>query len=162
MVAEPSFANTIGSEALTPEELQLWLEWSGSKLLAMNIRSPFPKEPNSAWPEFASDATLAYGYSGERLRPAHPSSFEIELMDKLLALPSFIKDVNARKIVNARAMVAPISNRYLYSWSKIAFMLHTDKRLVRRLHHRGLCEIVSHLQQEKIYAIRLLLSTFTT
>ena len=159
----PRAVPTIGPEAKTkpllPIELQQWLEWSGSKLLSLQTSSPLPKGPNSAWPEFASDAQVAYGYSGERLRPATPNSVEIELMDKILAFPSLIKDINTRKIVNARAMVAPISFRYLYSWRKIAFMLHTSPDVVKRQHARGLDEIVPQISKEKTYAIRLLIGS---
>ena len=59
-------------EPLVADEVRQWLEWAGGMLLSMGLASPAPKEPHSAWPTFAQDATLAYGYSGERLRPARP------------------------------------------------------------------------------------------
>jgi len=147
---------------VAPEEVREWLEWAGSKLLAMNIASPKPKQYKTAWPEFAQDHRMAYGYTGERLRPAQPRSTEIELMDKLLLFPNLITDVTSRRIVNSRALVTPVSNRYLYSWSKLAFMLHRDRRTVIRLHYSGLCEISSNLPPEKIDAIRRLLPLIST
>lgn len=140
-------------------ELQLWLEWAGVRLLSMNIKSPFPKEPGTAWPEYQRDPTEAYGYSGERLRPAIPDSVEIELMDKLLAFVSLLPDITTRRILNARALIAPISNRHLYSWTKIAFMLHTSRPVVQRLHAKGLKDLALLIPKDKIHAVRLLINT---
>lgn len=141
-------------EPLTAEELSLWLEWAGSKLLSLNLRSPLPQGPHSAWPSFATSAEEAYGYTGERLRPGRPTSHEIALMDEILLLPSLIDDISARRIVNARALVAPVSNRHLYSWTKLAFMLHTSRPIVQRHHRRGLDLIVRRVDKEKIHTIR--------
>ena len=147
------------SNGLEPEELRTWLEWSGCKLLSMHIASPGPREPSAAWPEFAQDANLAYGYTGERLRPAIPSALEIELMDRIMMFPSLAKDINVRRILNARALVTPVANRYLYSWAKIAFMLHTNRPTVQRLHRNGLREIAQQIPKDKVDAIRLLLGS---
>jgi hypothetical protein len=141
----------------TPEEIRQWLEWAGSKLLAMSISSPRPKGYKTAWPEYADDYKQAYGYTGERLRPPRPQSTEIALMDKLLTFPSLIVDVNTRRIVNSRSLVTPVSNRYLYSWTKLAYMLHVDRRRVIRLHYNGLLEISGKLPAEKVDILRRLL-----
>lgn len=144
----------IAKGILNSSELVLWLEWAGSKLLAMNIRSPFPKEPGTAWPSYAQDAIVAYGYTNERLRPAAPTKFQITIMDEILLLPSLASNIQARRIINARALVTPISNRYLYSWSKIAEINHTSKFRVQAMHRRGLDEITKLLAPEKRDALR--------
>ena len=97
------------------------------------------------WPDYAQDKNTAYGYTDERLRAASPSGLEITLMDEILLLPEFIDDPLQRRIVGARSLVTPISQRHLYSWRKIAYMLHMDSRRVARLHHNGLGEIVECL-----------------
>ena len=148
--------------ALTPEELAEWLAWAGSKLLAMNLSDGSPRPPAIAWPAYANDASAAYGYTGERLRPPRPTSFEIELMDKILALPMLCRAVHVRKIINARLLVTPVSNRHLYSWTKIAYVMHTDARRVARLHRQGLNEIIGALAPEKANAFRLLIASHTT
>ena len=145
-----------------PLEVKQWLEWAGSKLLAMNIGSPAPREPHIAWPEYANDASVAYGYTGERLRPAMPRSYEIALMDKVLTFPSIIKDETTRRIIHSRALVTPVSNRYLYSWNKLGFMLHISPRRVVRIHHNGLCEIATGLTPEKIDAVKRLLTILSS
>lgn len=147
---------------LTPEEVQTWLEWAGSKLLAMNLESPLPKGPRVSWPAFAQDHRTAYGYTQERLRAAHVSGFEITLMDEILPIVGLIRDVNTRRIVNARILVTPVSNRYVYTWSRIAFMLHSDRRRVARLYANGLAEVVRRLPRDKVDAIRKSFSALAT
>lgn len=144
----------MSTSALSVEELQTWLEWSGAKLLAMNLASPFPKGPRVSWPDFAQDHRTAYGYTNERLRAGRVTSHEIALMDEILPLVSLISDVNVRRIVNARILVTPVSNRYVYTWSRIAFMLHSDRRKVARLYSSGLSEITRRLPSAKVDAIR--------
>lgn len=152
----------VQADAIAPEDIRLWLEWAGGKLLSMSIPSPAPRGMHNAWPEYADDHRRAYGYTGERLRASLPRAKEIELMDEILALPSLVTDVTIRRVLNARALVTPISQRYLYSWTKIAFMLHTDRKRIVRLHFMGLCEIGRRLAPAKADAIRstlLILST---
>ena len=143
-----------GQTPLHPDELLEWLEWSGSKLLAMNIKSPFPREPTAAWPDYAPDKNTAYGYTGERLRPGQPTGFQISLMDQVLQLISLISFVPHRRIVNARSLVTPVANRYLYSWSRLAQMQHTSRYLVIRMHEKGIEEIIGRVPSAKIDAIR--------
>jgi hypothetical protein len=147
-----------GSEALgkdrtkysqpTAEDIRLWLEWAGSKLLAMNIASPAPKDSGSYWPEYRQD-NQAYGYTQNRLRAGLPNRHEIDLMDEILGLPSLVNDITIRRILNARALVTPVANRYVYSWSKIAIMIYSERRRVVRLHFIGLCEIANKVSPDK-------------
>lgn len=146
----------------TPDELQAWLEWAGSKLLSLTLASPAPQGYKSNWPSYAQDARMAYGYTGERLRPALPSGHDIALMDQILTLPSFIKDPVVRRIVNARAVVRPVANTHLYSWTRIAFMLHTNRQRVTRLHDLGLRQIAASAPQAQIYIIRKSFATAAT
>lgn len=142
----------------SPEEIKDWLEWAGSKMLAMGTSSPLPKAFGVNWPDIAPDVNTAYGYSGERLRPALPDSFEIQLMDKILEFPSlYITDIDTRRILNARALVTPIGNKYVHNWTNIAKMLHTHRRAVRLLHEKGLVVIAKGLPVDKASTIRPLL-----
>jgi hypothetical protein len=146
---------------LTPDELKQWLEWAGTRLLALNVASPLPKKPRVLWPDYVSDPR-AYGYSNERLRPPKVPGHEITLMDEILVLPNLIKDITSRRVVNSRSLVTPVSNRYVYSWSRIAFMLHCDHRKVMKLHRLGLDEIIEHMSKDKLYAILQRLSSLST
>lgn len=138
----------------SPEELQRWLEWAGQCLLSLGGSGAGPQGYKVAWPIYAPDSKVAYGYSGERLRPPKLSSRDIRLMDEILLFPEFISEVQTKRIVGARSLVTPVSGRYLYSWSKIAFMLHLDRDTVKRRHSRGLAEIIGRLPEEKVYAVR--------
>jgi hypothetical protein len=143
---------------LTPAEVKTWLEFAGSTLLAMGLDSPYPRGPHVSWPTFANEAIVAYGYTSERLRPSRPTSVQIALMDEILALPSLIADPTLRRIVHARALVTPIGSRYLFTWVKLGYMLHTDRRKVMRLHAKAIAEIVAKLEAGKVGAIRASMS----
>ena len=135
-------------------EIKEWLEWAGAKLLSLRLASPAPQGYRSFWPDYADEANKAYGYTGNRLRAGLPNSKEIALMDEILLLPSLITDITVRRIVNARALVAPVANRHLYSWTKIAHLLHSSPRRMVVLHRSGLREIASRVPQDKADAIR--------
>jgi hypothetical protein len=143
-------------------ELRLWLEWGGSRLLSMRLSSPSPKSHRVAWPEYAPDPNVAYGYGTNRLRAAIPSSEEIELMDAILALIAIIDTPLERRIVSARSLVTPITSKYLYSWSTLATMLHLDRRTVAGKYKRGLGLIHNGLPSEKRDGIRKTLDRLTT
>ena len=138
---------------INPEEVKIWLEWASSKLLSMQISNPAPRAPGSGWPEIARDP-IAYGYSGEKLKPAYPRANEITLMDEILSLPSLIPDVTLRRVVNARSLITPVANRHVYSWNKIALMIHSDRRKAASLYEEGIKAIVSNLAPGKAYTIK--------
>lgn len=135
-------------------EVKTWLEWGGSKLLAMRLAPAAPSGYRSFWPDYQADATMAYGYTAARLRPAIPNSKEVDLMDQILELPGFVSDITVRRIINTRALVAPVSNRHLYSWAKIAHLIHSSPRRVVVLHRTGLRQISLRLPERKADAIR--------
>lgn len=135
-------------------EIRLWLEWSGATLLALQLSSPSPKGVRSNWPEYAQEAATAYGYTPERLRAPTPRSEQIELMDKILVLPEFIDDSLQRRIVHARLLVTPVSNRHVYSYPRLARFLGKDQRTVARLFFAGLHEIAEFIPQSKASLIR--------
>ena len=148
-------------EPLVADEVRQWLEWAGGILLSMGLSSPVPREPHSAWPTFAQDATLAYGYSGERLRPARPGKYDIDLMDEILALPGLAPDITARRLLHARALVTPIGQRDRYPGAKLAFMCHTSRFRVQRIHAQGLEAVVKRLSLGKAQSIRHSISAST-
>ena len=155
MVSEAPYKdNSMSSLPTEPAEVRQWLEWASGKLLALNIRSPAPAEPRVAWPEYAHDKRDAYGRTANTLRAATPTRLEIPLMDEILLLPGLIPDIKARRIVNARSLVTPVSGRYIYSWPKIALMVHSDRKAVARLYVGGLRSIAANLPAEKAYALR--------
>ena len=137
----------------SPDEVQLWLEWSGERLMALRVSGLHPQEFRSFWPQYADDPLTAYGYTSPRLRIPPPSAAEIPLMDEIIALILIIPDPIQRQILQARSLIRPLSGTYLYSWSKIARKIHSERRRVKVLHGQGLGVIAGAtpcLQVEKI------------
>lgn len=144
---------------ITPDEVRLWLEWAGGKMLSIEVRNTRPGSYRSFWPDYPDDKFTAYGYSGERLYPGRPNSYEISLMDEVLNLVVLIPLPLTRRIINARSLVHPLNNRYLYSWSRIAEIIHSDRRMVKRQHRRGLEEISCAVGSEIVNRVRGSLGT---
>lgn len=141
---------------VTPSEVQSWLEWAGMRLLAMPGQNPFPASQRALWPDYPQDANTAYGYTDVPLRAGRPTKAEIPIVDEILTLPLLVQNQTERRIVQARSLVTPISQRYLYSWSKIARMLHTDRRAVIRWHMHGLRDIIIRVDNDTVRKITLI------
>ena len=142
---------------LEPEEARIWLEWAGSRLLALKLRSAAPAGYRSFWPDYADDSA-AYGYTKETMRAPAVAPDEVPIMDLILGLPSVIDDVRVRRIVHRRCLVTPVSGRYVYSYGKIAEEFHLDPRLAARLFLKGLNEIARKAPVAKIHAIRVFIN----
>lgn len=147
---------------MTPEEVQFWLEWAGRALLALPSHGLGPAELRAWWPSVAPDATLAYGYNAPRLRPVVPAADEIPWIDEILALPNVCHRITTRRILHARAMVSPLNDRYIYSWAKIARLVHLSPNTVKIEHLRGLGEVIRKTPQEKMWRISNFYSEHTS
>ena len=147
---------TVPKDSAAPSlaEVQDWLEWAGAKLLAMRIKSPAPAGYRSYWPDFAEDITAAYGYTKETMRAPAVAPHEITQMDAILSLPALIVDVRTRRIVHRRALVAPVSGRHVYSFTKIGRDFHVSRQRVAQLHTAGLLEIADWMKVKQVYALR--------
>lgn len=137
-----------------PAEIQFWLEWAGQRLLSLQVGKIKPQQYRSFWPDYPDDKYTAFGYTGERLQPALPSANEIPLMDSILNLVLLIPDITPRRIVNSRCLINPINNRYLYSWSKIAVLLHMNRHSVKVLHQKGIKQIAGQVPDGLVYRLR--------
>jgi hypothetical protein len=84
---------------------------------------------------------------GGRLRPAVPSSAGITRMDEALAwIPLIPLDRYVlRRIVGARALINPLTDRYLYPWRKLGTLVGADHKAVQRWHGQGIGLIVEAL-----------------
>lgn len=82
-----------------------------------------------------------------RLRLAVPAAAQISRMDEALAwIPLIPRDRTVlRRIVGARALVNPLTDRYLYPWRRLAAMLGADHKAVQRWHGQGIDIIVGLL-----------------
>jgi hypothetical protein len=135
----------------SPEEVQLWLEWAGEKLLSLDVRGIRPSSYRSFWPDYPDDPHTAFGYTQETLRISPPGANEIPIMDEILSLPSVCSLIPTRRILHARALIYPTTGNYKNSWSRLAEDFHSDPKTIKRWHRNGLNEI---LEKESLLKLR--------
>lgn len=123
------------------------LEEAGRTLLAL---------PDQGWStrlrtsqlEVVRRPTDAYGWQPGRLRPAAPDSAMVDRMDEALGWLGLIPLERhvLRRIVGARALVSPMTERHLYSWRRLGELLGADHKAVQRWHKEAIALIVAGLQ----------------
>lgn len=122
------------------------LEEAGATLLAL---------PGTGWStrlrgssiEIVRTALEAYGWEASRIRPAVPSAAKIDRMDEAMAwIPLIPLDRYVlRRVVGARSLVHPITDRHLYTWRRLGVALGADHKAVQRWHAQGIALIVAAL-----------------
>jgi Domain of unknown function (DUF6362) len=129
------------------------LEQAGAALLAL---------PGTGWSTHLRTSSLdivrtameSYGWTTKRLRPPVPSAMEISRMDEamgwitLIPLDRYV----LRRIVGARSLVHPITQRHLFPWRRVAEAIGADHKAVQRWHAQGIGLIVSALNHENCNA----------
>ena len=123
------------------------LEEAGSTLLAL---------PGSGWSTRMRNSSLqivrtaleAYGWETARVRPAVPSADKVDRMDEAMAWLSLIpeKQYVLRRVVGARSLVHPITDRHLYPWRRLGSAMGADHKAVQRWHAQGIGIIVASLE----------------
>jgi hypothetical protein len=150
------------SYRLTPDELRVWLEWAGARLIAMPGGRIGPANYKVYWPEFSQETFQVLEFRKiAPLRASAPSKDEIPLVDEILTFPSVCKDIYTRRVLHVRALVHPVNHRYLYKWTRIAELLHTDRQTVRNWHAKGLREVVAKADPVKVCRIAFALQNIT-
>lgn len=124
------------------------LEEAGAALLAL---------PGSGWStrlrgsslEIVRTAMESYGWTTKRIRPPIPSAERITRMDEALAwIPLIPVDRYVlRRIVGARSLVHPITERHLFPWRRLGTALGSDHKAIQRWHAQGIDLIVRALNQ---------------
>ena len=124
------------------------LEEAGAALLAL---------PGTGWStrmrgsslEVVRAAIESYGWTTNRIRPPVPSAARITRMDEamswLLLVP--IDRYVLRRIVGARSLVHPITERHLFPWRRLGAALGADHKAVQRWHAQGIDLIVTALNR---------------
>jgi hypothetical protein len=134
---------TTGVIAVSPDEIRLWLEWAGSRLLSLPSGRLYPQSFRSFWPNYPDDVHTAFGYTNTSLRPNPPPPEDIAIMDAVFDLVLLVDRVTTRRILQARALVSPINGRYLFHWTTIAVILSSNRRAVAAEHGKGLEKIAA-------------------
>ncbi len=124
------------------------LEEAGATLLAL---------PGTGWTtrlrtsslEIVRTALEAYGWSEARIRPSTPSAEKITRMDEALSwIPLIPLDRYVlRRVVGARSLVHPITDRHLFPWRRLGKALGSDHKAIQRWHAQGIAIIVTALLQ---------------
>ncbi len=122
------------------------LEEAGRTLLALPRTGPSPALRVSAW-EVVQAASEAYGWQEARLRPPVPDAAHVTRMDEALAwIPLIPRERYVlRRVVGARSLVHPLTERHLYPWRRLGVALGADHKAVQRWHAQAIDMIVAAL-----------------
>ena len=91
----------------------------------------------------------AYGWTAERARPPGPDATKIDRMDEALGWITLIPRERyvLRRIVGARALVSPMTERHLFSWRRLGAVLGADHKAVKRWHTEAIGLVVAALNR---------------
>ncbi len=122
------------------------LEEAGTALLALPP-SGYGTRLRTSQLDVVRTAIESYGWTGGRLRPAMPDAARITRMDEAMAwIPLIPLDRYVlRRIVGARSLVSPSTERHLFPWRRLAALLGADHKAVQRWHAQGIDLIVAAL-----------------
>jgi hypothetical protein len=151
-VRQALLAGSLNGATLDAEAVIYRLEEAGQTLLAL---------PSTGWStklrttrlDVVRSAIEGYGWEnqrgdGARLRPAAPDSERIDRMDEALGwIPLIPRDRYVlRRIVGARSLVTPVTDRHLFSWRRLGALLGADHKAIQRWHAQGIDMIVKALK----------------
>jgi hypothetical protein len=122
------------------------LEEAGATLLALPCSGHTTRLRLSQL-DIVHSALEAYGWERGRIRPPIPSAARISRMDQALQWISLIPDGRyvLRRILGARSLVSPVTERHLYSWRRLGQVLGADHKAVQRWHAQGIDMVVAAL-----------------
>lgn len=125
------------------------LEEAGSTLLALPMTGWSTRLRTSKL-DVVQAALESYGWEKRPVRPPVPSAQRITRMDEALSwIPLIPRDrVVLRRIVGARALVSPTTERHLFSWRRLGTMMGADHKAVQRWHAQGIDLIVTALNRQ--------------
>ena len=89
----------------------------------------------------------SYGWADARVRPPVPDAAAISRMDEAMGWIARIPPDRfvLRRIVGARALVNPVTDRHLFPWRRLAAVLGADHKAVQRWHAQGISLIAASL-----------------
>jgi hypothetical protein len=101
--------------------------------------------------EIVRTAIENYGWTETRVRPAVPPAARISRMDEAMGWISLIPlDCYVlRRIVGARSLINPTTDRHLFPWRRLAAAIGADHKAVQRWHRQGITIIVAGLKRRE-------------
>ena len=146
--SELNAAPAIPASRPDPEYVRYRLEEAGRVLLALPNKGP-TTQLRTTRHDVVQSAVEAYGWTrvDARLRPAMPNAAQITRMDEALDWIRFIPIDRyvLRRIVGARALISPITERHLFPWRRLGVLLGADHKAIQRWHGQGIDLIVREL-----------------
>ena len=145
-------AGSLNGGEMDAEAVIFRLEEAGQTLLAL---------PSSGWStrlrttrlDVVRNAIEGYGWDAVRdgaaqLRPPVPDAACIDRMDEALGwIPLIPRDRYVlRRIVGARSLVSPVTDRHLFTWRRLGSLLGADHKAIQRWHAQGIDLIVKALR----------------
>jgi hypothetical protein len=120
------------------------LEEAGATLLALPA-SGYSTRLKVSYLDVVHEAQAAYGWEQGKIRPPVPSASRITRMDEAMGWIALIpRDRTVlRRIVGARSLVSPVTERHLFSWRRLGGVLGADHKAVQRWHGQGIAMIVA-------------------
>lgn len=124
------------------------LEDAGRTLYCLPRGAGAPRLRTANLDILRSAADVAQGDATGRIRPPVPSSAKIDEMDEAYGWLGLIPQDNyvLRRLVAARSLVNPTTDRHLFSWRRLGAMIGADHRAVPRWHAEGIGHIVAALR----------------
>ena len=100
--------------------------------------------------EVVRSAMEGYGWDTGRLRPGVPPAGLISRMDVALQWITLIPQDRyvLRRIVGARSLVNPLTDRHMFPWRRLAGVIGADHKAVQRWHAQGIDLIVGALNPD--------------
>jgi hypothetical protein len=125
------------------------LEEAGHTLLCLPETGYSTRMRSSALELVRVACEIEQAAPGKRLRVPVPSAGRIGEMDEAWSWLGLIPADRyvLRRIVGARALVSPTTERHLFSWRRLGGLLGADHRAVQRWHAEGVGWIVKELLQ---------------
>ncbi len=135
------------SDAIDAAFVVARLEDAGHTLLSLPNTGYSTRMRSSALEVVRAACELDEAAPGKRLRLPIPSAARIEAMDQAWSWLGLIPADRhvLRRIVGARALVSPTTERHLFSWRRLGGLLGADHRAVQRWHAEGIGWIVKGL-----------------
>ena len=126
------------------------LEEAGATLLALPGTGYSTRLRSSAL-DIVRTALEAYGWGEARIRPPVPPADKISRMDEAMGwIPLIPLNRHVlRRVVGARSLVHPITDRHLFPWRRLGAALGADHKAVQRWHAQAIGMIVQALNGSK-------------
>ncbi len=121
------------------------LEEAGATLLALP-GTGYSTRMKVSHLEVVQEACEVFGASGSgQIRPPVPSAARITRMDEALGWIALIPRERyvLRRIVGARCLVSPVTERHLFSWRRLGGVMGADHKAVQRWHAQGVDMLVA-------------------